>query len=242
MNPFMSGARSPVMLAAALMLCAGSACAGSALWDPARSQALTGWRWAAPLAFDLPGARLHMRRFRAPMAPADAARRLARVGESRFDRLQFSGAVLSLSGVHEGRHWMAQLRPDDDGGLGTIGLLSSLVPGDRRESAFDPEALVPPGARLVLRASSRLADGAGLLASYLCPGAYPRVVAAVWRALRDRHWRPATAATISGSSKHPAEQAAGEWVQPDGARLTVHLYPRADAVALMFWHRPKEPS
>lgn len=242
MNPFMPGARSPAMLVAVLMLCAGSACAGSALWDPARSEALTGWRWAAPLAFDLPGARLHMQRFRAPMAPADAARRLARAGESRFDRLQFSGAVLSLTGVHEGRHWMAQLRPADDGGPGTIGVLSSLGPDDRRAVGFDPEALVPPGARLVLRASSRLADGTGLLASYLCPGAYPRVVAAVRRALRDRHWRPATAGAISGLTKHLAEQAAGEWVRPDGARLMVHLHPRADAVALTFWHRPKEPS
>jgi|GEM_PF-1706290 len=243
MNPFVPGVRSSAMLVAVLMLCAGSVCALPGPWDPARSEALAGWAWAAPLAFDLPGARLRMRRFRAPMAPAEAARRLTRAGESRFDRLQFSGAVLSLSGVHEGRHWLAQLRPDDEGGAGTIGLLSSLGPDDRREAGFDPEELVPAGARAVLRASSRLAGGAGLLASYLCPGPYPRVAAAVRRALWDRRWRPAAApGWASGSAKDAAAPVAGEWVRPDGARLTVHLHPRAGAVALTFWHRPKEAS
>ncbi len=243
MNPFTSGARSPAMLATILLLYAGSVCAGATPWDPARSEALAEWRWAAPFAFDLPGARLRMRHFRAPMAPVDAARRLARAGESRFDRLQFSGAVLSLSGVHEGRHWMAQLRPADDGGPGTIGVLSSLGPDDRRAIGFDPDALVPAGARLVLRASSRFAGGAGMLASYLCPGSYPRVAAAVLRALWARRWRPVAApGKTSGSAKDVAVRLAGEWTRSDGARLTVHLHPRGDAVALTFWHRPKDSS
>ncbi|MHA3902669.1 hypothetical protein ACTPOE_03620 [Castellaniella sp. WN] len=242
MNPFVSGACSTALLAAVLMSCAGSARAIPGSWDPSRSEALAGWVWTAPLAFDLPGARLRMRRFRAPMAPVDAARRLARAGEFRFDRLQFSGAVLSLSGIHEGLHWLAQLRPADDG-AGTIGLLSSLGSGDRRDAGFDPEELVPSGARPVLRASSRQTDGARLLASYLCPGPYSRVAAAVQHALWDRRWRPVAAAgETSGPAKDLAAPVAGEWARPDGARLTVHLHPRADAVALTFWHRPKEPS
>ncbi len=241
MNSFVSCMRPPSMLMAALLLCAGSAAAGP--WDPARAEALAGWSWAAPMVFDLPGAYLQVRRFRAPMAPADAARRLTRAGESRFDRLQFSGAVLSLSGLHEGRHWLAQLRPADDGGGSTVGLLSSLGPGPRREAGFDPAALAPPGARPVLRASSRMAGGAGSLASYLCPGPYPRVAAAVLRALRDWRWRPvAPADEAFGLAAGRALSAAGEWTQPDGARLTVHLHPRADAVALTFWHRTKESS
>ncbi|MFA7474900.1 MAG: hypothetical protein WCY95_03750 [Castellaniella sp.] len=243
MNPFVPGVRSSAMLAAILLLSAGSACALPGSWDPARSEALAGWVWAAPLAFDLPGARLRMRRFRAPMAPVDAARRLTRAGESRFERLQFSGAVLFLSGVHEGRHWMAQLRPADEGDPGTIGVLSSLGPDERPTVGFDPEALVPAGARRVLRASSRLADGAGELASYLCPGSYPRVAAAVRRALWAQRWRPLAApGKTSGSAQDVAVRLAGEWARSDGARLTVHLHPRGDTVALTFWHRLKDSS
>lgn len=246
MNPSIPPLRPPSMLMAVLLLCAGPACAAPAPWDPARAAALAEWSWAAPLAFDLPGARLQVRRFRAPMAPVDAARRLTRAAASRFDRLQFSGPVLSLSGVHEGRHWLAQLRPADDGGAGTVGLLSSLGPEERREAGFDPAQIAPPGARAVLRASSRMAGGTGLLASYLCPGPYPRVAAAVRRALQARHWRPVVAAAgsgeVAGSARAQAAPLAGEWARPDGGRLTVHLHPRADTVALTFWHRPKEAS
>lgn len=241
MNPFLSGVRSPAMLVAVLMWCAGSAHAVPAPWDPAGSEALSGWAWTAPQVFDLPGARLRMRRFRAPMRPVDAARRLTRAGASRFGRLQFSGDVLSLSGVHEGRHWLAQLRPADEAGAGTIGVLSSLGPEAWRSAGFDPAELAPSGARPVLRASSRLSGGDGLLASYLCPGSYLRVAAAVRRALWARRWRPVAASEPAASAQNPAT-AAGEWARPDGARLTVHLHPRADAVVLTFWHRPKESS
>ena len=82
-------------------------------------------------------------------------------------------------------------------------------------------------------------DYDGLLASYLCPGSLPRVAAAVRRALWARRWRPVAAQGPSASARGPAT-AAGEWARPDGARLTVHLHPRADAVALTFWHRSKE--
>lgn len=234
------------MLLAVMWLSVGPSVAASPPWDPARTAGLTAWTWAAPQGVDLPGAHLRMRSFRAPMAPADAARRLARAGASRFDRVQFSGAMLSLSGVYEGQHWLAQLRPADDGGTDTIGLLSSLGPVDRREAGFNPAELAPVDARLVLRASSRLAGGTGLMASYLCPGSYPRVAAAVRRALWDRHWRPVAIPGARTAApevvKGRADPAAGEWVRPDGARLTVHLYARTDAVALTFWHRPKESS
>ncbi|MGB3274772.1 MAG: hypothetical protein WBA82_01140 [Castellaniella sp.] len=234
------------LLLTILLLYAGPSGAAPPVWDPARAAGLADWRWAAPQGFDLPGARLQMRRFRTPMAPADAARQLTRAGASRFDRLQFSGAVLSLSGIHGGLHWLAQLRPADDGGPGTIGLLSSLGPKDRREADFDPAELAPSGARPVLRASSRLAGGTGLMASYLCPGSYPHVAAAVRRALWDRRWRPVTIlgdeVATAGTAKAQAAPVAGEWARPDGARLTVHLSPRTDAVTVTFWHRSKELS
>ncbi|MFC4299641.1 hypothetical protein ACFO0J_16480 [Castellaniella hirudinis] len=249
LRPFLrllSSPRPSAMLSAVVLLSVGPSVAAPPLWDPARAAGLAAWTWAAPQGVDLPGARLRMRRFRAPMAPADAARQLARAGASRFDRVQFSGAVLSLSGVYEGQHWLAQLRPADDGGAGTIGLLSSLGPADRREAGFNPAELAPVDARPVLRASSRLAGATGLVASYLCPGSYPRVAAAVRRALWVRHWRPVAVpgagAAAPGAVKGQADPVAGEWARPDGARLTVHLYARADAVTLTFWHRPKESS
>lgn len=237
MNPCLSGVCAPAAMVAALMLCAGSACAVSGTWDPARSEALAEWGWVPPQRFELPGAHVQLWRFRAPMAPLDAAQRLTHAGKSRLDRLQFSGVMLSLSGLHEGRHWLAQLRPADDGTSGTIGLLSSLEPAERRTRGFDPGTLAPAGARPVLRASSRLAGGPGVLASYLCPGSYPRVAAAVRRALWDQRWRPLG---VSGLAKDVAAPVAGEWMQPDGSRLTVHLHPRADAVVLTLWHRSKE--
>lgn len=242
MSRLVSQGSSPSLRMAALMLCAGSTCAVAQPWDPARAEALAEWVWMMPMSFDLPGARLRMRQFRAPLSPVDAARQLTEAGASRFERIQFSGAVLSLSGTHEGRHWLAQLRPSGAGRADTIGLLSSLGPDHRRTAGFDPATLAPPGAKPVLRASSRIAGGSGLLASYLCPGSYPRVAAAVLRALRARRWRPVTTATdgASATARDRAASAAGEWMRPDGARLTVHLYARADEVVLTFWHRPKE--
>lgn len=242
MSLCIAGARGLISLAAALMLCAGAGAAEP--WDPGRIESLAGWRWAAPLAFDLPGGRMLVRRFRAPVAPVDAARRLAHAGRARFGQLQFSGAGLLLSGVQDGRHWLAQLQPAEAGSGETTGLLSSLEPGRRIDAGFDPVAFVPPDARPVLRASSRMGRAAGLLASYLCPGPYRRVDAAVRDALQGRHWQPAAmqATAAAGDAPGRARSAAGEWVRPDGARLTVHLHPRADAVVLTFWHRPKESS
>src|SRR5690606_31296725 len=184
MSLCIAGARGLISLAAALMLCAGAGAAEP--WDPGRIESLAGWRWAAPLAFDLPGGRMLVRRFRAPVAPVDAARRLAHAGRARFGQLQFSGAGLLLSGVQDGRHWLAQLQPAEAGSGETTGLLSSLEPGRRIDAGFDPVALVPPDARPVLRASSRMGRAAGLLASYLCPGPYRRVDAAVRDALQGR--------------------------------------------------------
>src|SRR5690606_9050127 len=107
---------------------------------------------------------------------------------------------------------------------------------------FDPSALAPPGARPVLRASSRLAEGAGLMASYLCPGAYPSVAAVVRRALQAQRWQPIVTLPepASGAVAARSVAVAGEWARPDGTRLTVHLYARADGVVLTFWHRPGE--
>jgi hypothetical protein len=226
---------------AVLLLCAGPAAALAAPWDPARAGLPPGWTWAPPQSVKLPGARLQIRHFQVSLDPVDAARWLTRVGASRFDRLQFSGPVLSLSGMYEGRHWLAQLRQAEGGG--TIGLLSSLSPERLPVAGFDPAEIAPSGARPVLRAASRLADGSALLATYLCPGPYPRVAAAVRRALQARHWKPmAGPAPDVLARDRRGTVAAGEWMHPDGARLTVHISPRADAVSLTFWHRSKEPS
>lgn len=248
MSPFLTPTHPSSMLLAVFLTCASPACGASAAWNPAGAGILAEWTWTGPQVFDLPGAQVRMHRFQAPVTPADAARSLTRAGNDRFSRLQFSGSVLTLSGVHEGRHWLAQLRPVGRGGAGTVGLLSSLEPAARQEAGFDPAQFAPPGARPILRASSRLAEGAGLLASYLCPGSYPRVAAAVRAALQARHWQPAAA--VAGGFAHGGQEdpsrvvftAAGEWAQPGGARLSVHLHPRADTVVLTFWHRFKEPA
>ena len=216
------------VLTAALLLCAGQAAAAAEPWDPATARLLAAWTWSPPQQVGLPGARMQIRHFSAPLDPADAARALVSAASFRFGRLQFSGSVLSLSGMRDGRHWLAQLRPAQGG---TIGLLSSLGPAGESQAAarFDPAEFVPAGAQAVLRAASRLADGEGLLASYLCPGSHQQVVTAVERALRERHWRRLT-------------DSGREWGRSDGARLTVHIHPHAHATALTFWHRSKESS
>ena len=244
MNRVRLRVQSPLLMTAVLLLGTCPSAATPVSWDPAHAADLSGWTWTVPQVFDLAGARLRIWRFRAPLPPADAARRLTQAGAPRFDRLQFSGLLLSLAGLHEGRHWLAQLQPADGAAPGTTGLLSSLAPQASRRDAFDPATLVPAGARPVLRASSRLASGASLIASYLCPGAYPRVAAAVRRALWAQQWRPLAAASglasRSASGPETVGVVAGEWARPDGSRLTVHLQTRADAVALTLWHRPKE--
>src|SRR5690606_1785276 len=146
--------------------------------------------WDAPQVFDLAGARVLIWSFQAPLAPADAARVLQHAGASRFDRLQFSGAVLSLAGMQAGRHWLAQLQPAEGNAGSTRGRLASLEPAAATQRGFDPQTLVPPGARPVLRAASRMAAGTSVMASYLCPGSYLRVATSLRRALWAQHWRP----------------------------------------------------
>jgi hypothetical protein len=240
MNRFCLRLKPPVLLTAVLLLGAGPSVAVPVPWDPLRSEPLSTWAWALPQVVDLPGARLQIWTFQAPLPPVDAARWLRQAGASRFDRLQLSGHVLSLAGLHEGRHWLAHLRPSEDGKGGTAGLLSSLGPQQARPAGFDPAALLPPGARPVLNASSRLGSGASRIASYLCPGSYLRVAAAVRQALWARHWRPWSEPLAHDADVRAVPMVAGEWVRADGARLTVHLQTRADAVAVTLWHRSKE--
>ena len=239
MNPMRMRLKPPVLLTAALLLGAGPAAATSPPWDPVRAVTLSDWRWSGPEVFELAGTQMHIWQFRAPQGPAEAARRLKEAGLPRFDRLQFSAAALSLAGLHEGRHWLAQLRPAAGQ---TAGILSSLGAYSPRPAAFDPAVLVPAGARPVLRASSRLATGDSLIASYLCPGSYPRVAAALRQALWQQQWRPLVPQGPDDPQRQPVFATAGEWAQSGGARLTVHLQVRADAVALTFWHRAKEAS
>lgn len=240
MNPLCTRLQPPVLLMAALMLGTGPSVAVSTPWDPDRTAALSAWDWDVPQVFDLAGARVRIWAFRAPLPPADAARRLQQAGASRFDRLQFSGPELSLAGMHAGHHWLAQLRPAPGRVGHTAGLLSSLGPEALHPAGFDPGTLVPPGARALLRASSRMATGTNLIASYLCPGSYRRVALALRRALWAQRWRPLAAANDATPALDAVATAAGEWMQPGGGRLTVHLQARADAVALTLWHRSKE--
>lgn len=243
MNPALVCACLRAALLVVLMLWAGRAPGAQDGWDPARALAGADWSWAAAQVFDLPGARLHMQRFRARLAPPDAARQLNRAGARRFSRLQLSGAGLLLSGGWQGQHWLAQLRPERDG---TAGLVSSLSPQRPHAQGFDAGRYVPPGARRVLQVSGRSPDAPGALASYDCPGTLADVAARVYGALRAAHWQAAESpapgiSETGGAGPEQSIQGAPllrEWRSPDGDQLTVHLYARAQAVALTFWYRP----
>jgi hypothetical protein len=221
------------ILVMALGLPAAGAVAAPEPWSPGPALQGADWSWSAPQDFDLPGARLRLLRFAARFSPDEAARRLALHAPRHFDRLQLSGPVLQLSGMQQGRHWLAQLGP---GHGGTQGMVSSLSPQTSTVgSSFLAASFVPSGSRRVLRVSGRAARP-DVLESYDCSAPLSRVAEHVDGALRRARWQP-----VSGAAHAISPGVLLEWSHSDGARLTVHIHPRAGSVALTFWHRPEAP-
>lgn len=188
------------------------------------------WVWSDVQEYDLPGARIRVRRFQASVAPADAARRLA-ASAPRFTRLQLLGSSLWLSGLQDDEHWMAHLRRHAGG---TAGLVSSLVPQAGSQVPWaGVRALVPCPASRVIRMSSREPASAVLL-HVACPGSANDVQRQLGRRLRAARWQPA-----EGSGSESAD-GTGDWRHPSGALLTILSQVRASEVWLTFWHRAPE--
>lgn len=199
-------------------------------WDPASQDGLSDWRWADVQRFHLPQARLVMREFKAPLPPAEAARRLSTAAGTRLSRLQFMGTELQLSGMDRQDHWLVQLRADRQGSAGLASVLSPLA---ARPMHFDPHRLAPAGARRVLQLSGASGRSASF-SSFDCPGALAQIRASLRRTLLLEGWLPRETAIAE------TESLPSEWRHADGGDLTVHLHARAASTALTFWHRPKE--
>ncbi|MBV2180335.1 MAG: hypothetical protein KUL86_03755 [Castellaniella sp.] len=237
------------VLVAALVSSTASVAVASPDWDPARALGGAHWTWGATQSFELPGARVSLRRFRAALPPGEAARRLAVAGGRRLLRLQWSGTTLLLSGGEAGQHWLAQLRP---AARGTDGLVSSLVPQTPTSSRFDPVRFVPAGSRPVLSVATRGEPVSAMLTTFDCHGTLGRVAAVVRRNLLADQWLPADAVSsnvafpVSGqdpSSESARESGTGfpvQWRHRRHGLLSVHLVPRLASVGVTFWHRPKE--
>lgn len=206
-------------------------------WHPADTGRQAGWVWARLQQFDVPGARVSLQYFQAPVAPVQAARQLAAASGMRLTRLQFAGTVLWLSGGQGAEHWLAQLQP---GAGGAIGLVSRLMPASAPVVGFDPAGLAPVDARRVFQVADRPPGDPASLSSFDCPGTLSQVAQTVGQALRAARWsaaEPASGAVAANASLLPAE-----WRHPDIGRLSVHLHARPGSVALTFRHHPKEPA
>jgi len=222
-------------------LAAAAPAASAPAWDPAAALRLPGWAWAGPQQYELPGAHVSLQRFRTRVPPAEAARQLSAAAGGRLARLQFNGAVLLLSGSEHDAHWLAELRA---AGKGSVGLVSRLAPAAVRAASFDPGRLAPAGARRVLQVTERGPGDPASLSSYACDGTVAQVGAAVRQALREAGWMPADGHVDPQARRAPAAgqspESFSEWLHARQGRLSLHLHARAGAVALTFWHRPKE--
>lgn len=217
--------------------------ASAPAWDPAAAVRQPGWVWTGPQQYELPGARVSLQRFRTRVPPSEAARQLSAAAGGRLARLQFKDAVLLLSGSEGDAHWLAELRAADDG---SVGLVSRLAPAVAQAASFDLGRLAPAGARRVLQVRERGPGDPASLSSYACPGTVFQVDAAVRRALREAGWVPAGGRGDPRARRAPVSgqppEIFSEWLHARQGRLSLHLHARAGAVALTFWHRPKESS
>lgn len=177
-----------------LMAAAGLSCSSSALAlaksDMSFPHAMTpSFRWSEPVEMQLSGLPVVVRGFVAASTLEQAARAMAR-HEKHFQRVTTLPGSILLSGVHQGRHWVAQL----EAGPGQVkGMVSALPldlapPSSKRQSGV-LEPWLTQNARYVFGQSSSVHGRAVVHSMHLPNGPLEDFVGALDQRLSQAGWR-----------------------------------------------------